>query len=214
MKLPLLALAFGLALGAPAVGVEKHEIPKSMCPYIAHPQYECGQPIWCFSDWPHATGNFNGEPRNATAENNDLWFYVLGGIHDSEERSSLFLDVEPGTQEDDHLYSPVADLNDPTLHSNIDVEGREVKQCCRPTLECYRHLGNLKTAPRHVIGRDVFIGDYDDWQKAVCCIFEFTKPRPDCQKPDDQLPFRWEYPPYCSNEQTDWYKGKKKLSDL
>ena len=86
----LLAVVF--ALGASSASITHTYTPsETWCAYIGHPDYNCTDTIQCYSDWPHATGNYGVEgfdPYEVKADE----IMLLGGILNFEYPSSLFID--------------------------------------------------------------------------------------------------------------------------
>ncbi len=74
--------------------------------------------------------------------------------------------------------------------------GDEFPRCCQPTWDCWYFMGHVRYAKYH---GHVIIPDEDDYRKALCCLYDYWKPRDNCANgPLRELPDDWWEPPHCS----------------
>ncbi|KIV77911.1 hypothetical protein PV11_09683 [Exophiala sideris] len=166
------------------------------CPRMdyAHPDYDC-EPFACEVDWPSEFHNYEGptfdslryllHSRNTLATNKAL----VVSLNDSD---GTFMTSLTSLDDGHHgsfaewqaAHSKRGSFNTPLTHPQ--------RRCCMPTWECWAFL-------QYQVG-GAFDGSYNltDWKKVMCCIGEFTTPKPSCQNPPTAFPFTFLEPPLCS----------------
>ncbi len=155
--------------------------------FLTRTEWTCGEPIWCASTWPHATGNYGGEPppENAIIVPKPRYYHLKGGAA-YKVKGQASDEFTNGPFGQPHIVIPESHLNG-SVEATPEAEGQK---CCRPTLECWNHINDAKRF-FNKDDDDLYILDFDDWQKAVCCLLDYTQPKTNCVDPDDVLPIRW-----------------------